>query len=563
MPEILDGRFALQDGPPRSGGSAIVRKATDINNGGFVAVKFLVDGTDAVLRRLFKRESELLRRAEHPNIVQFVDAGADESDTPYVVLAWVEDNLNDVFDRSGPLTWEEFVPRVIRPLADAVAYLHRKSIEHRDIKAINVLADTQEAPLLADFGIAKQHDESASTQTVSNFGTFLWTPPEGADADAYMRDVFALGVMCIYGMARKEDRPKTYDDLARALEALELPAELEKLIRSAIDRDPSSRPHNALEFLRRLDSALAAQRPVAPKTRIYLGLTHAARGQLVGDTGIFDQADSLLLADLRGDTWVAARWNSELNQYDPTVLFITGTELRITAKRDLGKSWFSVTGVTRPNYDELERSRDRGMKVSDFISWTTQRPLDVDGSSAAYDLLVNRVVEFLIQRDEEASGQRGVTQIVGAWRRLLDAHEALLSEDAVELEFVKHEKRSDRETKFALLHEPEDDLIGTEWLVFDEAKDRALMQGTVVHQTETQLSIRWTWRRSKKTRIPSSSRRLRPHLGPTASALVRQRGALQILESGTAAMPDFPHLLEEPERARPPRPPQVKSRGVV
>ena len=105
------------------------------------------------------------------------------------------------------------------------------------------------------------------------------------------------------------------------------------------------------------------------------------------------------------------------NGYDPTVLFITGEELRITAKRDIGRSWYVATGVSRPNYDDLERSRDHAMKVTDFVSWTTQMPLDLDASNAAYDVLVGRVSEFLLQRDEEALGQQGVSQIVGAWRR--------------------------------------------------------------------------------------------------------------------------------------------------
>lgn len=555
MPEILDGRFVLQDLAPRSGGSAVVKKATDINNGGFVAVKFLVDGKDSVLRRLFKRESELLRGTKHPNIVKFVDAGVDESDTPYVVLAWVDDNLNDVFDRTEPLAWGEFVPRIIRPLADAVAYLHQQGIEHRDIKTINVLADDKESPLLADFGIAKQHDESSSTQTVSNFGTYLWTPPEGAEAEAYMRDVFALGVMCIYGMLRKDERPRTYDELDAKLASLGLPDDLNELIGLSISRDPGRRPRNALEFIRRLDRAVAAQQPNAPKTRVYVGLTNAARRQLVGESGISDQADGVLLDDLRGDVWVSARWDNDLSQYDPTVIFLTGTELRITAKRDVGQSWFSVTGVTRPNYEDLERARDRGMRVSEFISWTTQRPLDSSAVAGAYELLLERVIEFSTQRDAEASGQQGVSQIVGAWRRLLDAREALLSEEAEELEFVKYEHRSDRETKFTLVEEPETDLIGTEWLILDEVRNRPIMQGTVVHQTDTGLSIQWTWRRSKKTKIPAKNR-LRPYLGPNASALVRQRSALQLLESGSSAISELPRLLEEPGEAQPPRPPQ-------
>ena len=83
MPEILGGRYALLSGPPRSGGTAIVRKATDINNGGFVAVKFLVTGADSVLRKLFQRESELVQLEQiTQTLSNSFDARVDDTDTP-------------------------------------------------------------------------------------------------------------------------------------------------------------------------------------------------------------------------------------------------------------------------------------------------------------------------------------------------------------------------------------------------------------------------------------------------------------------------------------------------
>lgn len=237
------------------------------------------------------------------------------------------------------------------------------------------------------------------------------------------------------------------------------------------------------------------------------------------------------------------------------MIFITGTEFRITAKRDKGSPSFSVTAVTRPDYDDLERARERSMRVSEFISWTTLQPLSADASSVSADHLIGRLDEYLSERDEEAASDSGVNQIVKAWQRLLDAREALLSEEAAELEFSGYVDRSARETKFQLLIEPEEDLVGTEWLILDDSRGRAIMQGTAVHQSGTELAIRWTWRRSPSSKIPKSCHRLRPHLGPTTAALGRQRQALQILESGTAATPNLPALLAEPDRVRSPRPP--------
>lgn len=312
MVEILDNRFVVRDDiPARKGGFAVVKKATDIVGGGFVAVKLLVGAADDLLKRLFERETELLRKSDHPNIVRYIDSGIDETGTPYVVLAWVEHNLADVLEQDALTGWSLFMSQVLRPLADAVAYLHRQGVEHRDIKAINVLADLDHSPLLADFGIAKQHDEGGSSETVANFGTWLWSPPEGAGAREYTRDVFALGVMCVYGMAPVSRRPQTYEDLAKVLSELDLPDELRSLISSAIDRDPELRPRNAIEFLRRLDNALDAQKPAPRRTAVYLGLTTTARRQIVGDHGILERASDALLQDLQADSWATLRWDSE------------------------------------------------------------------------------------------------------------------------------------------------------------------------------------------------------------------------------------------------------------
>jgi len=83
-------------------------------------------------------------------------------------------------------------------LAHGLAYMHLKSIRHRDIKPRNILV-TFDGPLYTDFGIAKDFSDSTSSTTAGPTAkTYEYCAPEVADGDDRGRsaDVFSLG--CIF-----------------------------------------------------------------------------------------------------------------------------------------------------------------------------------------------------------------------------------------------------------------------------------------------------------------------------------------------------------------------------
>lgn len=151
---------------PRGGGFAVVRKAIDIHSGGIVAVKLIEGPSDAIVRKLYEREVHFLKNTRHDHIVKYVDSGQEENGAPYLVLEWVERTFKDVLETGVATPWREFVEKVLKPLADAIAYLHQQSIEHRDVKPGNILMDPSGSPRLADFGISKlkrEHDDTSLT----------------------------------------------------------------------------------------------------------------------------------------------------------------------------------------------------------------------------------------------------------------------------------------------------------------------------------------------------------------------------------------------------------------
>lgn len=551
----MGGKFLIAVGEKaRGGGYSVVKKAFNISSGEAVAVKFVTGAADEILKKVFEREESLLRRSKHPNIIRFIDSGIDESETPFIVLAWAERTVADLLVDPVAPDWKTFVTEVLTPVADALSYLHAQAIEHRDVKPINLLADDEGRPLVADFGIAKLQRVAQDTSlTLANLGSQLWAPPEYASAAPYLRDVFALGVLLIYGMTAPAQRPTEFYQLEPALSKLELPVELRDLIAASVDVSPSARPKNAIEFLRRLQRAVAAQVPAAAKTVVQIELTKAARAQIVGEDGFLDRADAMLLEDLSGEAFASFRWDGDTGRHDPDVIFLVGSTLILTLKFDEMRSSLMVTGARRPDYDVLERSRNGGLRSDNYITWAVGASAYKSSSIAAYQLLVGRLT---LHHESELTAASAVDEVgadlLSAWRRSLDAREAIASEKIGILEFVESRVRGVKESEFVLLEEVEDDLFGTEWQILDPA-GRPVMRGHVVQQSGTSLYLRWQWGEGK---TPVNSSQLHPYLGPSQSALNRQRDALRQFEGGSTHNPRLLELVASPSSAVPPMPPE-------
>jgi predicted ATPase len=179
-----------------SGGMGTVYAAVDRRTGERVAVKHLradIANSDAVDR--FRREGNLLRRLNHPNIVQLRDVCQREAQQ-YLVMEYVDGgSLRQMLDRSPRLSVHQALSLSIE-IADALTRAHHLGIVHRDIKPANVLLAADGTPRLADFGIARTA-EAGITATGAIVGTLDYLSPEvlrGQEADA-RADVWSFGVM--------------------------------------------------------------------------------------------------------------------------------------------------------------------------------------------------------------------------------------------------------------------------------------------------------------------------------------------------------------------------------
>jgi eukaryotic-like serine/threonine-protein kinase len=172
------------------------------------AVKVL-DCTDATAVRRILREGRAAAAIRHPHVVTVLDVGT-EGDRPYLVMELLEgEDLRERLSRVAPLSVAKTVDWML-PIVSAVAAAHDAGVVHRDLKPSNVLLARRrggEEPVVVDFGISKQMDDSAGIATSSQGipGTVQYMAPEqlrGLQIATPLSDQYALGVLlyeCLTG----------------------------------------------------------------------------------------------------------------------------------------------------------------------------------------------------------------------------------------------------------------------------------------------------------------------------------------------------------------------------
>ena len=183
------------------GGMSTVFRAHDPELDRIVAIKVLPSfrSEDPTFVERFRKEAQAVARLTHPNIIQVHDFGEDKGFS-YIVMEYVPGGtLQDYVGQRHRLT---DVLRLMAPLADALEYAHKQGVVHRDIKPPNVLIDTDDRPMLSDFGLARLMEGSAGlTRAGSVVGTPEYMSPEqalGRPADQ-RSDLYSLGII-IYQM---------------------------------------------------------------------------------------------------------------------------------------------------------------------------------------------------------------------------------------------------------------------------------------------------------------------------------------------------------------------------
>lgn len=234
------------------GGMGAVYRGVDRQRGAPVAIKLIrADVTDPAMIERFRREGEMLRQLDHPNIVKLLDM-VQHDGTHYLVMEYMPGGALRA-EMDGPLPVERVVD-VGLDIADALTRAHRLGIIHRDIKPENVFLDATGRPKLADFGLARLGDASELSAAGMVVGTCHYLSPEACQSDPidHRTDIWAFGVMLYELLAGV--RPFAGDNMMAIITAIltertpdlhvlrpDLPAALVDLVYRMLEKDPARR----------------------------------------------------------------------------------------------------------------------------------------------------------------------------------------------------------------------------------------------------------------------------------------------------------------------------------
>ncbi|CCH21732.1 serine/threonine-protein kinase [Micromonospora lupini] len=250
---LLAGRYRLLE-RLGSGGMSAVHRAYDEVLERDVAVKVLV-ASDANARQRIRAEAKVAARLSHPHVTSVYDFGesvVDGVQVPFVVLELLNGVTLEQRLAAGPLPPRAGL-RVCAEVAAALEAAHAQGLVHRDVKPSNVMLTPTGAKVL-DFGIAAVVGDSEIDFDGRLLGTPAYLAPERLAAGEVLPacDVYALGLLLHRTLTgRLPWAAETQTGMLRAHVHVEpdplpeidgVPAEIHRLYRWCLARDPADRP---------------------------------------------------------------------------------------------------------------------------------------------------------------------------------------------------------------------------------------------------------------------------------------------------------------------------------
>jgi len=162
-------------------------------------------------RRIFRREAEILSRVRHENVVHVIDY-LETLGTGYIVMRYEEGyDLGRHLEQQRPnRPNENELLKLLLPLLDGLAAVHRLNYLHRDIKPGNVYLTRAHKPMLIDFGSSKSYLGKKSGNVMVSEG---YSPYELYFTDAEdgregpFTDIYSLGAVLRTAMLPGEALP--------------------------------------------------------------------------------------------------------------------------------------------------------------------------------------------------------------------------------------------------------------------------------------------------------------------------------------------------------------------
>lgn len=250
-----------------TGGMAVVYKARDILLDRIVAVKILHAeyGNDHEFVTRFRQEAQAAAKLSHPNIVNIYDVGKD-GDIHYIVMEFVRgETLKEYIEKHGHLPINTSI-QIAFDIGEALESAHHNGLVHCDIKPHNILVTETGRIKVADFGIARAINSSATMKEDKKIlGSVHYFSPEQASGNTLdeRTDIYSLGVVMyemMTGVVPFEGDTPLSIALQHVQDAIPLPTKynrriprlVERCILKAMAKNPDDRFQSVAELMSEL-----------------------------------------------------------------------------------------------------------------------------------------------------------------------------------------------------------------------------------------------------------------------------------------------------------------------
>lgn len=165
------------------------------------------------------QEIDTMQHLEHPNIVQYLGCEKKEFSISIFLEYIPGGSIGSCLRKHGKFD-EGLVSSMTRQTLDGLAYLHREGVLHRDLKADNILLDTDGTCKISDFGISKKTDNIYGNDATNGMqGSVFWMAPEvvRSQGQGYSAkvDIWSLGCVVLEMLAGR--RPWSKEEAIGAI----------------------------------------------------------------------------------------------------------------------------------------------------------------------------------------------------------------------------------------------------------------------------------------------------------------------------------------------------------
>ena len=258
-----------------------------------VAVKMLSAGfaDDENFRNRFSLEIETLKQLHHDGIVQIYGFGEQDGTLFYSMELVDGKSLYETLKDDGPVAWRDAVQMTIE-ICHALKHAHDRGVIHRDLKPSNLILSAEGSVKLVDFGIARLFGTSQLTADHAVVGTADYMSPEQAEGQrpTVRSDLYSLGAVMYALLSGKP--PFASPSVAQVIlklrnnpppslvdAKLDLPRELDQIIRQLLSKNPDERVPTPLAVIHRLQAMQHAlesgSKELPPESRAPVGNSSA------------------------------------------------------------------------------------------------------------------------------------------------------------------------------------------------------------------------------------------------------------------------------------------------